>query len=66
MKPMQANQDARFDDLPLFHVPRHRQVWENFAQQTQRRATDLLAQLFLEHLKTPGAESNRKRVQGHE
>ena len=52
MKPMQTNQDTRFDDLPLFHVPRHRQVWENLAQQTQQEATNLLAQLFLNHLKT--------------
>jgi hypothetical protein len=63
MKPIQ---EVRFDDLPLFHVPRHRQVWESLAPQTREEMTNLLTQLFLDHLKIRGAQPSQKGVQGHE
>ena len=52
MKPVQIGQDTRFDDLPLFHVRRHRHVWESLGPQIRKELTDLLSQLFLDHVKT--------------
>jgi hypothetical protein len=39
-----------FDDLPLFHVPRHRQIWESLPQEARRETTHLLMRMFLEHV----------------
>ena len=39
-----------FDDLPLFHVPRHRQIWESLTLEARRETTHLLSQMFLEHV----------------
>jgi hypothetical protein len=66
MKSIRTKSHRSFDDLPLFHVARHRQIWESMEQATRTEAVDLLARLFLEHLGACRPELERKGSDGHE
>jgi hypothetical protein len=66
MKPIRTKSHRSFDDLPLFQVARHRQIWESMEQATRTEAVDLLARLFLDHLRVHQPQSERKRRDGHE
>ena len=60
----QSKQQEYFDDLPLFHVPRHRQIWESLRKEERQEASELLTRMFLEHVER--RRSIRKGDESHE
>ena len=50
MKNVQTKKDLGFDDLPLFRVSRHLEIWESLPQQVQEKTIQLTGDLLLAHV----------------
>lgn len=59
-KPRQ--QSPRFEQLELFMARTKRPTWESLPQETKQRISELISQLFLEHLQGNAPRSDRKEV----
>ena len=50
MKTAQRMEEMSFDDLPLFRLIGHRQIWEGLPRQAQLEAVQLLSDLLRTHV----------------
>ena len=50
MKNVPENQEMLFEDLPLFRVSRHRQIWESLPRQARQQAMQLVSDLLQTHV----------------
>lgn len=54
----------RCEQLELFAEKPQRPTWESLSRETRRRISELIAQMFLQHVRDNGSRSNRQEV-GH-
>ena len=50
MRNVQTKKDLGFDDLPLFRVSRHLEIWESLPQQVRKRTIQLTGDLLAAHV----------------
>ena len=66
MKNTQAKNHTPYEDLPLFQVLQHRQIWEDLPRPVQQKTVQLLSDLFLAHVGARRPESIQRGESSHE